>query len=150
MKCHSCFNKIILYNLSWILQKKLQNMFAIAKVISSHSAIYFAKIFSPHCAKALCCCSIALAIAQLWFALCAWATRQLAGHTKQLTYEQQSPYTCQIQLGSISHLKGPTKKILTVLRDICYQYYMWRKILDFKSSVGRKLKTKINEKYFAG
>ena len=43
------------------ISKKLQNMFAIAKVISSHYAIYFAKKFSPHCAKALFCCSIALA-----------------------------------------------------------------------------------------
>ena len=38
-------------------------MFAITKVIKSQYAIYFAKKFSPHYAKALCCCSIALALA---------------------------------------------------------------------------------------
>ena len=65
MKCHSYFNKIILYILSWKFQKKkkIQNMFAITKVIKSQYAIYFAKKFSPHYAKALCCCSIALALA---------------------------------------------------------------------------------------
>ena len=42
-------------------KKKLQNIFAIAKAISSHCGIYFAKIISLHCAKAMCCCSIALA-----------------------------------------------------------------------------------------
>ena len=125
MKCHSYFNIIIIYILSWIFKKKNTKYFCYCKsdfitlcnlkfrysekatkfdkishyyiwhyLVTSKklgdfsknfcllrkSELYFAKKFSPHCAKALCCCSIAfkLSVALVWFALCAWATRQQA------------------------------------------------------------------------